>query len=71
MILIIIIYISSLGHDHINGDFIKSIPDDFLFNASLQNEFSDVYLSKNVAEKVSKYLLETHYNHIKEDRRER
>lgn len=69
LILTTIIYISSLGQDHTYSSFIKLIPDDFLFNSSLQNEFSDVSLSKNVAEKVSKYLLETHYNHIKEDRK--
>ena len=54
LILTIIIYISSFGQDHTYSSFIKLIPDDFLFNASSQNEFSDIYLSKNVAEKVSR-----------------
>ena len=31
LILIIIIYISSLGKEHTHGDLIKSIPNDFLW----------------------------------------
>ena len=70
LILIIIICISSLGNKHTYTDLIKSIPNDFLFNPTLKKEFSNLSLSKNVAEKISKYLLETHTNYIKEDRKE-
>ena len=70
LILIIIICISSLGNKHTYTDLIKSIPNDFLFNPTLKKEFSNLSLSKNVAEKISKYLLETHTNYIIEDRKE-